>query len=75
MSFVIVRFTEENGAPGIVAANWITADKQGCFYPNVRSDEAKEKLLKKLAKPDETWPHYPKKCCKNMVGISRFSNW
>lgn len=50
MSFIIVRFTEKSGAPGTVTSDWISADKKTCFCPNVRSDQAKEKLLKKISR-------------------------
>ncbi|KAI8436393.1 hypothetical protein MSG28_009998 [Choristoneura fumiferana] len=38
-------------APGIIASNWIVNDCS-CYYPNVRTEELKDKLLKKKAEPE-----------------------
>lgn len=50
-NYVLVRFVEENDAPGIVAANWLL-DDETTYYPTVRTDEMKNKLLKNMAVPD-----------------------
>lgn len=62
--FVIVTFVDENNAPGIVASNWIKEDGNTCFYPNVRTEDLKEKLLRKMAAPDDLWQQYKIKILK-----------
>ncbi|KAF2895453.1 hypothetical protein ILUMI_10725 [Ignelater luminosus] len=52
--YAIVRFIAEDDAPGIVTINWICEDDK-CRYPNVRTNEARDKLLKSNAKPTEEW--------------------
>uniref|UniRef100_A0A6M2DSQ9 Putative dna topoisomerase 2-alpha-like protein n=1 Tax=Xenopsylla cheopis TaxID=163159 RepID=A0A6M2DSQ9_XENCH len=55
-TFVIVLFVKENDAPDIIASNWLTKCRQYCYYPKVRFDEAKNKLIKKFTPPDRlTW--------------------
>lgn len=56
-NFVIVTFVDEDDAPGIVASNWII-DSKTCYYPNVRSEEMKNKLLIRTVDPEVTWPQY-----------------
>ncbi|CAH2083611.1 unnamed protein product [Euphydryas editha] len=63
-SFVIVTFVNEDDAPGIVASNWINPHGNTCYYPNVHTEEMKNKLLKKRADPDESWPQYQIKVLK-----------
>ncbi|KAF5278231.1 hypothetical protein FQR65_LT15720 [Abscondita terminalis] len=41
----------------LLHVSWITK-KNFCFYPNVKTDEARDKLLKTCAEPSENW----KKC-------------
>lgn len=63
-SFVIVTFVNEDDAPGIVASNWINPHGNTCYYPNVRTEEMKNKLLRKRADPEESWPQYQIKILK-----------
>ncbi|XP_073956617.1 uncharacterized protein isoform X2 [Choristoneura fumiferana] len=64
-NFVIVKFVDEDDAPGIIASNWIVNDCS-CYYPNVRTEELKDKLLKKKAEPEpgDTWTQYKIKILK-----------
>lgn len=64
-NFVIVTFVDEDDAPSIVASNWIKSDGNTCYYPNVRTEEMKNKLLRKMTLPDNTsWPQYRIKILK-----------
>lgn len=58
-----MTFVNENDAPGIVASNWIK-DRQTCYYPNVRTEETKNKHLKRMVDPESTWPQYNMKILK-----------
>lgn len=62
-NFVVVIFLDEDDAPGIVSSNWIIDDTT-CYYPNVRTEEMKNKLLQRMAEPDNTWPQYKIKIIK-----------
>ena len=53
--YAIVKFVDESDAPGIVCTHWITPDGKFCQYPNVRTNEARDKLLRKLAQPAQDW--------------------
>ncbi|GBP73483.1 hypothetical protein EVAR_29375_1 [Eumeta japonica] len=63
-SFVIVTFINEDDAPGIVVSTWIDPRGNTCYYPNVRTEEMKNKLLRKMAEPDKSWPQYQIKVLK-----------
>ncbi|GBP54644.1 hypothetical protein EVAR_35906_1 [Eumeta japonica] len=63
-SFVIVTFIYEDDAPGIVVSIWIDTHGNTCYYPNVRTEEMKNKLLRKMAKPEKSWPQYQIKALK-----------
>lgn len=63
-SFIIVTFVDEDDAPSIVASNWINPDGNTCYYPNVRTEEMKNKLLRKMITPRNTWPTYRIKILK-----------
>lgn len=63
-NFVIATFVDEGDAPSIVSSNWIHQDGDTCYYPNVRTEEMKNKLLKKMIMPDDTWPQYRIKILK-----------
>ena len=70
--YVIVTFVNEDDTPGIVLSTWIHADSNICYYPNVRTDEMKTKLLKKKVAPEDTWPQYNIKVLKR-YGMSSIS--
>lgn len=77
-NFVIVTFIDEDDAPGIVASNWIKPDGNTCYYPNVRTEEMKNKLLRKMTEPEDTTrPQYRIKILKRygMFLIFLFSSF
>lgn len=53
--YAIVKFIEENDAPGIVCLHWLDKDNNTCVYPNVRTNEARDRLLKKQVGPSPDW--------------------
>lgn len=53
--YAIVKFTEEDDALGIVCDKWILDEGTICLYPNVSTDERRERLLKTEAVPKEDW--------------------
>ncbi|XP_061711516.1 uncharacterized protein LOC133520847 [Cydia pomonella] len=61
--FAIVTFVDEADAPGIIASNWVINENL-CSYPNVRTEELKDKLLKRKAEPEDKWPQYKIKILK-----------
>lgn len=72
-NFLIVTFVDENDAPGIVASNWVV-NNSTCYYPNVRTEEMKNKLLKRMADPDEsTWPQYEIRILKSYGKLILFT--
>ncbi|XP_028158432.1 uncharacterized protein LOC114351417 [Ostrinia furnacalis] len=63
-NFFLVTFLDEDDAPGIVSSKWLI-DTNTCYYPNVRTEEIKNKLLKKMAAPEATWSQYQIKILKS----------
>ena len=53
--YAVVKFVDESDAPGIVCTHWISEDENFCQYPNVKTNEARDKLLRKLAQPAQDW--------------------
>lgn len=53
--YAIVKFVDEWDAPGIACSHWIHQDEKTCLYPNVRTNEARDKLLRKLVQPAQDW--------------------
>ncbi|GBN38581.1 hypothetical protein AVEN_107682-1, partial [Araneus ventricosus] len=53
--YALVKFLDESDAPGIVCSHWINKFQNVCLYPNVRTNEARDKLLRKCADPGQDW--------------------
>lgn len=53
--YAIVKFIDEKDAPGIICVHWMNDEENRCQYPNVRTNEARDKLLQKLAVPEQNW--------------------
>lgn len=53
--YAIVLFTMEANAPGIILSSWIFDEERQCRYPTVRTNEARDNLLKKMSEPQENW--------------------
>ncbi|GBM62036.1 hypothetical protein AVEN_103342-1 [Araneus ventricosus] len=64
MDFAIIRFTDEEDAPGIVSTKWIDTRNNTCWYPNVRTEEKKNKLLVSHASPKKEWLNCPMRILK-----------
>lgn len=72
-NFLIVTFVNEDDAPGIITSNWLI-DSKTCYYPNVRTEEMKNKLLKRMAEPEVSlWPEYHIKVLKRYGKKFNFS--
>lgn len=56
MNFAIVKFITEDDCVAIISSNWITDDRNSCWYPNSPNVE---RLLKKRMKPTSDWTTYP----------------
>lgn len=58
--FVIVKYTDEDDVLGIIPSNWILADEEQCYYPlAIKSNEAREKLIRNATDPDKNWALCP----------------
>lgn len=53
--YAIVQFIDEADAPGVVALQWCNVYKTKWYYPNVLSNESRDKLLKTRVEPQENW--------------------
>jgi hypothetical protein len=53
--YAIVKFIDEDDALGVVCTSWITNSGSECFYPNVRSDERRDRMLKMQSSPEPGW--------------------
>lgn len=73
-NYAIVRFIVKDDAPGIVAVNWINDNGTNCKYPNVRTNEARDKLLKQTAKPAEGWITCPIKVLSKYRELFQFKS-
>lgn len=53
--YAVVKFIDEDDALGVVHCKWISEDQTSCWYPNVKSDFQRYKLLVSGANTDSTW--------------------
>lgn len=51
--FAIVKFTEEDDAPGIIPLSWLTNDYSMCHYPEAKTDQMRERLIKNAVNPQD----------------------
>ncbi|XP_046405330.1 uncharacterized protein LOC124170575 [Ischnura elegans] len=54
-NFAIVKFVDEDDAPGIISLQWLDSTRKWCHYPNSKVDEVRDRLLRTHAAPEEDW--------------------
>ncbi|KAG8173037.1 hypothetical protein JTE90_025020 [Oedothorax gibbosus] len=54
-NYAVVLFVDENDAPGVVCTTWIAETNNSCRYPNVRTNEARDRCLKEFHTPEDNW--------------------
>ena len=64
MEYAIVKFPEEADARGIVPLKWISSDENTCVYPNVNTDERRDKLVRLNVDPEDAWESFSVKLLK-----------
>lgn len=57
--FAVVLFTDENDAPGLIALKWANETNNMCYYPNVLTNERRDKLIELEAQPTNAWIKCP----------------
>ncbi|CAH2292375.1 Hypothetical predicted protein [Pelobates cultripes] len=45
-TFAIVKFIDEDDAPGIILLSWLATDYSTCYYPESKTDQMRERLIK-----------------------------
>lgn len=58
-NFAIVKFTQEDDALGIVALKWVSYDDSWTFYPNVTTNEKRDKIIRLQVEPGKEWLKCP----------------
>ncbi|KAG8180947.1 hypothetical protein JTE90_024696 [Oedothorax gibbosus] len=51
----VVLFVDEDDAPGVVCTSWIAETNDCCIYPNVKTNEARDRYLKEIHTPEDNW--------------------
>lgn len=54
-NFAIVKFVDEDDAPGIISLQWLDCSKKWCHYPNTKVDGMRDRLLRTHAQPEKDW--------------------
>ncbi|KAF5271421.1 hypothetical protein FQR65_LT17617 [Abscondita terminalis] len=53
--YAIVKFIDEDDALGIIPLNWVSENEDLCYFPNIKSDSVREKLIRIRADYEESW--------------------